>query len=112
MQNTSLPVLESPALRRRLPPWLKRPLPSEEMLATRRLIDGLRLNTVCVEARCPNLTECWHRGTATFMILGEHCTRRCGFCAVSTARPAAVEDDEPQRLAEAAAHLNLRHVVI
>jgi lipoic acid synthetase len=73
---------------------------------------GVKLHTVCVEARCPNLTECWSRGTATFMILGDHCTRRCGFCAVGTARPEPVEVDEPQRLAEAAAHLGLRHVVI
>jgi lipoic acid synthetase len=110
-RTTPLPVVAAPA-RRRLPPWLKRPMPGEQMLETRRLIDGLRLNTVCVEARCPNLTECWSRGTATFMILGEHCTRRCGFCAVGTARPEPVEADEPERLAEAAAHLGLRHVVI
>jgi len=110
----SLPVVserEAPA-RRRLPPWLKRPLPTREMLDTRRLINGLSLNTVCVEARCPNLTECWSRGTATFMILGDRCTRRCGFCAVSTQRPEPPEPDEPERMAEAAAHLNLRHVVI
>jgi len=98
--------------RRRLPPWLKRPMPSQAMLETRRLLDGLKLNTVCAEARCPNLTECWSRGTATFMILGDRCTRRCDFCAVSTAKPLPVELDEPERLAEAAAHLNLRHVVI
>lgn len=111
-RTTPLPVVATAPARRRLPPWLKRPMPSEQMLETRRLIDGLRLNTVCVEARCPNLTECWSRGTATFMILGEHCTRRCGFCAVGTARPEPVEPDEPERLAEAAAHLGLRHVVI
>lgn len=111
--GTSLPVVATePPSRRRLPPWLKRPLPSEAMLATRRLIDGLNLNTVCVEARCPNLTECWSRGTATFMILGDRCTRRCSFCAVQTARPLPVEADEPERLAQAAAHLRLRHVVI
>jgi lipoic acid synthetase len=114
MQNTPLPILSPPSEtpRRRLPPWLKRPMPTAEMLATRKLIDGLRLNTVCVEARCPNLTECWSRGTATFMILGDHCTRRCGFCAVGTAKPQPVEPDEPERMAEAAAHLGLRHVVI
>ncbi len=82
------------------------------MLHTRRLINGLQLNTVCVEARCPNLTECWSRRTATFMILGDKCTRRCRFCAVHTARPDPPDAAEPQRLAEAAAHLNLRHVVI
>jgi lipoic acid synthetase len=87
-------------------------MPGQGMLATRRLIDGLKLNTVCVEARCPNLTECWSRHTATFMILGDKCTRRCRFCAVQTARPDPVEADEPQRLAEAAEHLGLRHVVI
>jgi len=82
------------------------------MLETRKLINGLRLNTVCVEARCPNLTECWSRGTATFMILGDVCTRRCHFCAVTTKKPLPPEEDEPERLAEAAAHLKLRHVVI
>jgi len=82
------------------------------MLDTRRLLNGLRLHTVCVEARCPNLTECWSRGTATFMILGDVCTRRCHFCAVTTGKPLPPDEDEPQRLAEAAAHLKLRHVVI
>lgn len=110
--STSLPVVASPAPQRRLPPWLKRPLPDAGMFATRRLIDGLKLNTVCVEARCPNLTECWSRGTATFMVLGDECTRRCGFCAVSTAKPKPPEADEPQRMAQAAAQLGLRHVVI
>lgn len=81
-------------------------------MRTRGLLNGLKLATVCVEARCPNLTECWTRGTATFMVLGDRCTRRCGFCAVSTARPEPPEADEPRRLAEAAASLRLRHVVI
>ncbi len=110
--TTSLPVITAETPRRRLPPWLKRPLPSRQMLDTRKLLDGLKLNTVCVEARCPNLTECWSRGTATFMILGEHCTRRCHFCAVGTKKPEPPEADEPQRMAEAAAHLGLKHVVI
>ncbi|MGE3182618.1 MAG: lipoyl synthase [Phycisphaerae bacterium] len=111
--NISLPVVGEPQPRkRRLPPWLKRPMPTQQMLETRNLINGLQLNTVCVEARCPNLTECWSRGTATFMVLGDECTRRCGFCAISTKKPKPPEDDEPQRLAEAAAHLGLRHVVI
>jgi lipoic acid synthetase len=87
-------------------------MPSGAMGTTRKLIDGLKLTTVCVEARCPNLTECWSRRTATFMILGEVCTRACKFCAVSTARPEPPEEDEPERLAEAAAHLQLKHVVI
>jgi lipoic acid synthetase len=97
---------------RRLPPWLKRPMPTSGMLETRRLIKRLRLHTVCVEARCPNLTECWSRGTATFMILGDVCTRRCHFCAVATGKPLPPQEDEPERLADAAAHLKLRHVVI
>lgn len=98
---------------RRLPPWLKRPLPAgDALIETRRLVNGLKLNTVCVEARCPNLSECWARHTATFMILGEKCTRRCRFCAVTTARPDPPDPGEPERLAEAAEHLRLRHVVI
>ncbi len=111
MSNT-LPILDAARPRRRLPPWLKRPMPTADMLKTRELVNGLKLNTVCVEARCPNLTECWSRGTATFMILGDECTRRCGFCAVGTKKPQPPEPDEPERLAEAAAHLGLRHVVI
>ncbi len=109
----SLPIVSSQQKPgRRLPPWLKRPMPQQEMLQVRKLIDGLKLNTVCVEAKCPNLTECWNRGTATFMILGDRCTRRCHFCAINTQKPLPVETDEPERLAEAAAHLGLRHVVI
>lgn len=119
--NVSLPVLPAgeggapPAgvRGRRLPPWLKRPVPvAEALLRTRGLINDLRLNTVCVEARCPNLTECWSRHTATFMILGDKCTRRCRFCAVRTARPDPPDEAEPQHLAEAAQRLGLRHVVI
>lgn len=109
----TLPIADEPTHGRRLPPWLKRPMPAGQALAqTRKLINGLKLNTVCVEARCPNLTECWSRKTATFMILGEKCTRACKFCAIHTARPDAPEADEPQRMAEAAAHLGLKHVVI
>ncbi len=108
-----LPVITPTPPGRRLPPWLKRPAPAAQaMLDTRKLLNGLKLNTVCVEARCPNLTECWSRHTATFMILGDKCTRRCRFCAVRTARPEPPEPDEPQRVAEAARHLGLRHVVI
>lgn len=99
--------------RRRLPAWLKKPLPpGDAMMRTRELLRGLKLTTVCAEARCPNLAECWTRGTATFMVLGDRCTRRCHFCAVSTARPEPPEADEPERLAEAASALGLRHVVI
>ena len=109
-----LPILPANAPpQRRLPPWLKRPLPAGAALsATRRMVHGLKLNTVCVEARCPNLTECWSRHVATFMILGEKCTRRCRFCAVTTARPHPPAPTAPQRLVEAAAQLGLRHIVI
>lgn len=108
----ALPVVPADERAGRLPPWLKRPLPTRAALKTRELLHGLRLNTVCAAARCPNLGECWSCGTATFMILGERCTRRCAFCAVTTARPLPPEDDEPDRLAAAAAKLGLRHVVI
>ena len=99
--------------RRRLPQWLKRDLPhSNENSFTDRLIHELRLETVCESARCPNRPECWSRRTATLMILGNVCTRPCGFCSVPKGQPEALELDEPERLAEAAARLGLRHVVI
>jgi lipoic acid synthetase len=82
------------------------------MYFTRDLVAELGLETVCESARCPNRSECWTRRTATFMILGEVCTRPCGFCAVKRGRPEAVADDEPERLAEACARLGLRHVVV
>lgn len=110
-----LPVLSSEAPRpaRRLPPWLKRPMPlGGEMALTRRVVSASGVATVCEEARCPNLTECWSHKTATFMILGDRCTRRCHYCAVSTARPEPPSPDEPARLAEAVVELKLRHVVI
>ena len=79
---------------------------------TRKLLDELKLHTVCESARCPNHWECWEKGTATFMIAGDRCTRACGFCAVSTAKPLPLEADEPQRVAEAARRMRLQHVVI
>lgn len=82
------------------------------MAFTRRVVGTSKVATVCEEARCPNLTECWSHRTATFMILGDRCTRRCKFCAVETARPEPPAADEPQRLAEAVVELQLRHVVI
>src|SRR5436305_8133095 len=112
----SLPVVESrdPASpRRRLPPWLKRELPvGNENFFTRTLIEDLGLETVCESARCPNRPECWSRRTATFMIMGNLCTRTCSFCSVPKGAPEALEADEPARLAEAAARLGLKHVVI
>jgi len=98
---------------RRLPSWLTRPLPSGEGFeATRTVVAASGLTTVCREARCPNLGQCWSERTATFMILGDRCTRRCAFCAVRTARPDPPDEDEPARLAEAVARLGLKHVVI
>ncbi len=98
---------------RRHPDWLKVPVPAGETVRDlRRLVRGLNLNTVCEEARCPNLGECWDQRTATIMILGDTCTRACGFCAVRTGRPTWFDADEPRRVAEAVAALGLDHVVI
>jgi lipoic acid synthetase len=118
----SLPVLESAVPHRqpepdtprhRLPAWLKRPLPSGNgNFFTQGILRELRLETVCENARCPNRPECYARRTATFMILGNICTRPCGFCSVARGQPEVLEDDEPDRLAEAAHRLGLRHVVI
>ena len=99
--------------RPRLPPWLRITLPTTDRFAhTRALLDELRLHTVCESAKCPNHWECWSRGTATFMIAGDRCTRACGFCAVTTAKPFALETDEPARVAEAVRRMRLKHVVI
>ncbi|MEE8168922.1 MAG: lipoyl synthase, partial [Phycisphaerae bacterium] len=104
---------ESPASRRRLPPWLKKTLRSgDNLLRTRDIVARSRVATVCEQARCPNLNECWSRRHATFMILGDRCTRRCGFCAVETARPRPPDPEEPGRLGRAVAELELRHVVV
>ncbi len=101
------------APRPRLPEWLRLRLPTSNTFAqTRNLLQDLRLHTVCESAKCPNHWECWSKGTATFMIAGDRCTRACGFCAVSTAKPLALEQDEPQRVAEATQRMKLRHVVI
>lgn len=96
------------------PEWLKARIPAGATYThLKRIIDSHRLHTVCEEARCPNLAECWNAGTATFMILGDVCTRSCGFCAVKTGRPAADLDwDEPRRVAEAVKLLGIRHAVI
>jgi lipoic acid synthetase len=99
---------------RRLPDWLKVKLPgSGEYAETKALLRRQGLHTVCEEARCPNLGHCWERGTATIMILGELCTRRCGFCAVAPGKPNGFVDwDEPRRVGEAVAAMGLRHTVI
>lgn len=99
--------------RPRLPEWLRITLPTSDTFArTRGLLDELKLHTVCESAKCPNHWECWSKGTATFMIAGDRCTRACGFCAVATAKPLALEADEPERVAEATRRMRLRHVVI
>ncbi|HEX2059800.1 MAG TPA: lipoyl synthase [Thermoanaerobaculia bacterium] len=95
------------------PEWLKVRVPGDlAQLPVSRLINDLALNTVCQEARCPNIFECWNAGTATFMVLGEICTRRCTFCAVGRGTPAAADADEPRRVAEAVERMNVRHAVI
>ena len=95
------------------PPWLKIRVPGDlDRLPVAHLMNDLALNTVCQEARCPNIFECWSAGTATFMILGEICTRRCTFCAVGRGTPLAVDADEPRRVAEAVASMGAKHVVI
>ena len=99
--------------RPRLPEWLRIKLPTAGgFFETRNLLQDLRLHTVCESAKCPNHWECWSKGTATFMIAGDRCTRACGFCAVSTAKPFPLELDEPARVAEATRRMKLKHVVI
>src|SRR6476619_2581201 len=99
--------------RPRIPEWLRLKLPTSNTFGqTRNLLEDLRLHTVCESAQCPNRWECWSQGTATFMIAGDRCTRACGFCAVTTAKPFALEADEPKRVAEAVSRMNLKHVVI
>ncbi len=98
---------------RRHPEWIKVKAPSgEAFFETKRLVKELRLHTVCEEAHCPNVGECWHHKTATFMLLGDVCTRNCSFCAVAHGRPVAVDPYEPERVAEGVVQLGLRHVVV
>jgi lipoic acid synthetase len=98
---------------RRHPDWIRARVPSgENYHDLKRLLRGLTLNTVCEEARCPNIGECWDQRTATIMILGDTCTRACGFCAIKTGRPTWFDEDEPRRVAEAVAGLGLEHVVV
>ena len=95
------------------PVWLKAPAPvGDNYRNLKRLVEELRLHTVCESAACPNIGDCWNRRTATFMILGNVCTRRCGFCAVQKGAPLAVDYDEPRRVAEACAALGLKFAVI
>ena len=103
----------STVIARRHPPWLKVRAPGgPEFAETMATVRELGLHTVCQEARCPNIGECWGHRTATFMLLGDTCTRNCGFCAVTHGRPLAVDPAEPLRVASAVARLGLRHVVV
>ena len=116
--TASLPVVSidppvAPPASRRLPPWLRQNLaPGGGHAETAHLIAELGLETVCSSAKCPNRLECWSQRTATFMILGNVCTRPCGFCSVPKGKTEALEHDEPERVAEAARRLGLKHVVI
>ena len=113
LDSPPAPPQPTPPTGRRLPSWLNRPLPAGNGNGfTQHLLEDLRLETVCENARCPNRPECWSRRTATFMILGNVCTRPCSFCSVPKGEPLHVEDDEPARVAEAAVRLGLKHVVI
>jgi lipoyl synthase len=95
------------------PEWLKIRIPGDlAQLPVSKLINDLALNTVCQEARCPNIFECWSGGTATFMILGDICTRRCTFCAVEKGQPGFADPDEPRRVADAVAKMGIRHTVV
>ena len=109
-----MPARMDPGLHQeRKPDWIKVRLPNDPVFwSTKALVADLNLHTVCEEAQCPNRWECWGQGTATFMIAGDRCTRACGFCAVKTAKPFALESDEPDRVATATQRMKLNHVVI
>ena len=99
--------------RERKPPWFKVPAPGgANFRELKAMIDGAELNTVCEEASCPNIGECWDAGTATFMILGDTCTRRCGFCNVKTGKPTFDDPLEPLRVAQSVKQMGLKHAVI
>src|SRR6267142_5907851 len=108
-----LPVISKEETKKRKPEWLRVKLPvGPEYAKVRKLVDENKLHTICESGNCPNMGECWGAGTATFMILGNICTRSCGFCAVATGRPEAVDWDEPQRVAEAIHLMKVKHAVI
>ncbi|MEO8572165.1 MAG: lipoyl synthase, partial [Chloroflexota bacterium] len=110
---TGDPAADGSMALRRHPDWIRSRLPSgENYHELKSLLRGLSLNTVCEEAHCPNIGECWDQRTATIMILGDTCTRACGFCAVKTGKPTWFDDDEPRRVAEAIGGLGLEHVVV
>lgn len=106
-------ITEVPVTREKKPDWLRVKLPTgQEYAKVRNLVDTHKLHTICESGNCPNMGECWGAGTATFMILGNICTRSCSFCAVATGRPLAVDKQEPQRVAESVSLMNVKHCVI
>lgn len=115
-EEIEIPVVQSSRVSapvERRPEWLKVKIPTGETVGKlKQMMGAKKLHTVCEEARCPNMAECWGAGTATFMILGDTCTRSCGFCAVKTGRPGTVDLEEPIRVAEAIDQMGVRHAVI
>lgn len=108
-----LPIVEAKSARERKPEWLRVKLPiGEKFKHVRSLVDQYNLHTICQSGNCPNMGECWGAGTATFMILGNTCTRSCSFCAVKTGRPNEYDEDEPRRVAEAIKLMEVKHAVI
>jgi lipoic acid synthetase len=108
-----LPIVDKKEPRRRKPDWLRVKLPvGPEYKKVRNLVDEYNLHTICQSGNCPNMGECWGAGTATFMILGNTCTRSCSFCAVKTGRPPEYDEDEPRRVAEAIKLMGVKHAVI
>lgn len=108
-----LPVISRDDARKRKPDWLRVKLPvGPDYARVRRLVDDYKLHTICESGNCPNMGECWGAGTATFMILGNVCTRSCTFCAVATGRPTEYDVDEPRRVAEAVKLMQVKHAVI
>src|SRR5689334_16400349 len=104
---------DAPASHARKPSWLKMKMPGGEGYSKlKKLVDDQKLHTVCQSAKCPNMGECWSAGTATLMILGDVCTRSCGFCHIATGRPPTLDLDEPRRVGEAVATMSLKHCVI
>ncbi|MDZ4757203.1 MAG: lipoyl synthase [Bacteroidota bacterium] len=108
-----IPVIDNEPPRTKKPDWLKVKLPTgQNYLNVRKLVDEYKLHTICESGNCPNMGECWGAGTATFMILGNVCTRSCSFCAVATGRPTEYDLDEPTRVAEAIKLMGVKHAVI
>ncbi len=115
MKDKIIPVFDhsAEANATRMPLWIRQQLGKGQTYSdTAQAVHGFGLHTVCEEAHCPNRGECWSLGTATFMLLGDTCTRACGFCAVKTGQPGTLDEDEPQRVAEAAAKMGLDYVVL